>query len=205
VNDAQATICWELTKPPSKPRLRGVSHQLAWILSLVAAIVLWREAAGPRATQRGLVYACSMAAMFGISALYHVPHCPPAPRLFLRRLDHSAIFLLIAGSYTAISLVVEPPWSTAMLWIAWVGAAAGIGIVVFWPWAPKPIRTGIYLAVSWAIVPFMPRVYAGVGPVGLALLAAGGACYTVGAIIYARRHPNPWPHVFGYHEIFTCW
>jgi hemolysin III len=118
------------------------------------------------------------------------------------RIDHSAIFVLIAGTYTPFCLLIGPPGGWALLAAVWASAAAGMVVVVFFPGTPKPVRSGLYVLLGWYIVPFLPTLHAVLGTRPFALVILGGAFYTVGAFIYATRRPDPYPTVFGFHEIF---
>lgn len=189
--------------PKVKPKLRGVSHQAAFFVSLVAgpALVL----AAPSGTPRLLVgvYALCLSALFGISALYHRVTWAPAPRLRLRRLDHSMIYVFIAGTYTAIvGLAVRGGIAVLLLGLVWAGAVAGVVVKLIWIDAPRWLTAALYIVLGWVAVLGLPALYATFGPVGFALLAGGGVAYTLGAIAFARRSPDPVPHVFGYHEVF---
>src|SRR5881398_1119326 len=184
----------------AKPRLRGVSHELAFFAALGAGAVL--VALAPHRTAvAAAIYAASLAIMLGTSALYHRPNWSPAPRRWLRRADHAAIFVLIAGTYTPFTLLLTGR-GPAMLALAWGGAAAGILQSLFWVHAPRPLVAALYLAFGWAIVLFWPALHATLGPAGIFFLAFGGLLYSAGAIVYAARRPDPAPAVFGYHEIF---
>ncbi len=190
--------------PPSrvKPLLRGVSHEVAAFFALAAWGLLLAFARGSRGTTAAAVYGASLFAMFGTSALYHRPTWSPRPRLWLRRLDHSAIFVLIAGTYTPFCLLLGGRRGLALLAIAWGGALVGILRAMLWPRAPRPLAVGLYLLLGWLVLPVLPHLYRVAGAGAVALLAAGGLLYTVGALIYATRRPDPFPRVFGYHEIF---
>ncbi|TMA34015.1 MAG: hemolysin III [Deltaproteobacteria bacterium] len=184
----------------AKPRLRGVSHELAFFAALGAGAVL--VALAPHRTAvAAAVYALSLAIMQGTSALYHRPNWSPGPRRWMRRADHAAIFLLIAGTYTPFTLLL-PAHRAAMLALAWGGAAAGILQSLFWVYAPRALMAALYIALGWAIVVFWPPLHAALGAGGLFFLVLGGVLYSIGAIIYTARHPDPSPAVFGYHEIF---
>ncbi|HZZ84734.1 MAG TPA: hemolysin III family protein [Anaeromyxobacteraceae bacterium] len=189
-------------QPRVKPLLRGVSHEVAAFVAVAAWLVLLAFARGPRASVAATVYGASLFVMFGTSALYHRPTWAPGPRLWLRRLDHSAIFVLIAGTYTPFCLLLGGRRGLVLLAIAWGGALLGILRAMFWPRAPRALAVALYLALGWVIVPVLPQLYGIVGGGGVALLAAGGLLYTVGALIYATRRPDPFPRIFGYHEVF---
>jgi hemolysin III len=186
-----------------KPRLRGVLHQYAFVVSLASGTLLVLLAATTRASAAAAVYAAAVSALFGTSALYHrVTWTPPARRR-MRRLDHAMIFLLIAGTYTPVGLLVlEGPLATVVLVVVWGGALAGIALELAWARAPRWLGGTVYLALGWVAVVAMPQLFARLGVVGGLLLVAGGLAYSVGAAVYALRRPDPVPAVFGYHEVF---
>jgi hemolysin III len=186
-----------------KPRLRGVSHQYAFFVALAAGAALVVLARGGQARVAVAVYALSLCAMFGASALYHRIDWPPRPRRWLRRLDHSMIFVLVAGTYTPFAvLVLAPALGWTLLGIVWGGAVAGIVLSLLWVDAPRWLSAAVYVALGWVAVIGLPQLWDRAGAMAVALLATGGVLYTIGAIIYARRRPDPAPRVFGYHEIF---
>jgi hemolysin III len=186
-----------------KPRLRGVFHQYAFFVSLAAGTLLVLLAATARAGVAVAVYAVSVSALFGVSALYHrVTWTGPARRR-MRRLDHAMIFLLIAGTYTPVGLLVlQGTLATVVLAVVWAGAAAGIVLELAWTGAPKWLGGTVYLALGWVAVAAMPQLFARLGVAGGLLIVAGGLLYTAGAAVYALRRPDPVPTVFGYHEVF---
>jgi hemolysin III len=187
-----------------KPRLRGVSHQWAFFAALVAGALLVWFAPDGTATLAAAIYAGSLAALLGTSALYHrVNWKRPRARAWMRRLDHSMIFLLIAGTVTPFALLVmQGPWATALLVAVWAGAAAGIVVELIWVDAPKWVAVIVYLAVGSIGAFGYPAIIIEAGIGAAVLIAAGGLLYTAGAIVYARQSPDPRPAVFGYHEIF---
>jgi hemolysin III len=185
-----------------KPLLRGVSHQIAFFVALAATALLVRAATSPKAAAAAAIYGASLSSLLGISALYHRKTWQPGPRKVMRRVDHSAIFLLIAGTYTPLFWLLDPDASHRPLWIVWVGAAFGIGKSMLWPHAPKWLTAALYLVLGWAVVGDVVRLRGVMGDAALWLLVLGGVVYSFGAIVYARRRPDPVPHVFGYHEIF---
>ena len=187
---------------PGKPLLRGVSHELAAGVALGGWILLALVAAPGRARLAANVYGASLVALFVVSALYHRPHWRPRARLLMRRLDHSAIFLLIAGTYTPFCLLLPPQTGERLLAVVWGGATAGVLQSVLWVRAPKPLVAAVYVLLGWVIVPVLPSLRTALGPGAIALLATGGAAYTLGAVVYATRRPDPFPRVFGYHEVF---
>jgi hemolysin III len=185
-----------------RPRLRGVSHQYAFFLSLVAGAALVAGASGGREIAASAVFAGALAAMFGVSALYHRITWRPPLRRWIRRLDHAAIYLLIAGTYTPFGLLVLPPtWAVVVLSIVWSGCAVAIALKFIWVDAPKWLAAAVAIGLGWVGVVAFPHL-AEAGLAQLLLLAAGGVFYTVGAIVYARGRPDPAPTVFGYHELF---
>jgi hemolysin III len=186
-----------------KPRLRGVSHQYAFYVALAAAAALVVLARGGEARVAALVYGLSLSAMFGASALYHRIDWPPGPRAWLRRLDHSMIFVLVAGSYTPFAvLVLAPALGWTLLGVVWGGALAGIALSLLWVDAPRWLSAAVYVALGWVAIIGLPQLWQRAGAMAVALLATGGVLYTVGAVVYALRRPDPWPRVFGFHEVF---
>ncbi len=186
-----------------KPRLRGVFHQYAFFVSLASGALLVLLAATTRAFIATAVYAASVSALFGVSALYHrVTWTAPARRR-MRRLDHAMIFLLIAGTYTPVGLLVlHGTLASAVLAVVWGGAVAGIVLELAWTGAPRWLRGAVYLALGWVAVVAMPQLFARLGVAGGLLIVAGGLVYSAGAAVYALRRPDPVPAVFGYHEVF---
>jgi hemolysin III len=188
---------------PVKPSLRGVSHQYAFFVALVAGVALVLLAPTRRATVAAAIYAVSLAAMFGTSALYHRVDWKPVARRWMRRADHSMIFLLVAGTYTPFALLLlDGTLATAILVIVWTGALGGIVLSMIWVNAPKWVSAFVYLALGWVGVASLPQLLDRSGPGVVALIGVGGALYTAGAVIYAVKRPNPSPRVFGYHEVF---
>jgi hemolysin III len=187
-----------------KPRLRGVLHQYGFFLSAVLGVALVAAAPDGRATAAAAVYAVSVSALLGTSALYHrVNWARPRARAWMRRLDHSMIFVLIAGTYTPFSLLVlDGALATGILIAVWAGALGGIVLNLVWITAPKWLTASVYVALGWVAVIATPELAAALGVVGVALLFGGGLLYTAGAVVYARRRPDPVPAVFGYHEVF---
>jgi hemolysin III len=188
----------------TKPRLRGVTHEWAFFISLVAGAGLIAAAPSGHARLAMAVYAVSLSGLLGTSALYHrVNWRRPEIRRLMRRLDHSMIFLLIAGTVTPFALLVmSGSFADALLIAVWAGAVAGIVLELVWVDAPKWASTIVYLAVGWIAVIGFPAIVVEAGVGAGALIAAGGILYTAGAVIYACQRPNPNPAVFGYHEIF---
>ncbi len=186
-----------------KPRLRGASHHAAFYVVLGAGPMLVATTSDRLATLATAIYAVCMAALFGISALYHRPNWPPGTRQRLRQLDHAAIYLMIAGTYTPIALLgIGGASGEAMLRWMWLGAILGILKSLVWVDAPKLLNAALYLILGWFGVALLPELAAHVGPQPVWLLLAGGLAYSVGAGVYALKRPDPAPQTFGYHEIF---
>ena len=193
------------TNPPARqrPTLRGVSHLVAALGALPAAFWLVSRASSPVAEFGAFVYGASLVVLFTTSATYHrVLWTDPVIRSAVGRIDHSAIFVLIAGTYTPFCLLIGSAGGLALLATVWASAVLGMVIVVFFPRTPKPVRSTIYVLLGWMIVPFLPALHAALGTRPFLLVLLGGAFYTVGAVIYATRRPDPYPSVFGFHEIF---
>ena len=187
-----------------KPKLRGVSHEWAFFVSLVFGAALIFFAKTPKATLAVAIYAISLSALLGTSALYHrVNWKRPNVRRWMRRLDHSMIFFLIAGTYTPFALIVmHGPLATAILVAVWAGAIAGAIVEMIWIGHPKWVSAATYMAIGWIAAVAFPQLWDTLGPVGASLLAGGGLLYTVGAVVYATQRPDPNPAIFGYHEVF---
>jgi hemolysin III len=189
--------------PPVRPRLRGVSHTYAFFAAVLGGAVLVVLAPSGRAAFAGVVYATSLAGLFGISTLYHRVTWRPRARSLMRRLDHSMIFVFIAGTYTPFALLVfTGALGTAILVVAWTGAIGGIVLSVAWPGAPRVVKAAVYLSLGWISVVAVPQLLAHAGVGAVILIAAGGALYSAGAVVYALRRPDPLPATFGYHEVF---
>ena len=191
--------------PPPKPRFRGIPHTIGAFLAVPAAIVCVASASGKVASQAALVYCLSLIFLLGTSAIYHTPQWTPKIRMWLRRVDHLAIFVLIAGSYTPMCLLALPEeQGHKMLIVAWSMAAVGGFLALFWPTVPRWVNVGLAIAMGWMLVPFGPSIVSKMGWLSMILLLVGGLLYSIGGITYARRSPNPAPKIFGYHEIFHC-
>ncbi len=186
-----------------KPRLRGVFHEWSFFLAIPLGIALVLVTDTTRGRVAAAVFALSVVTMFGASALYHIPDWTPRRRAWLRRLDHAGIYCLIAGTYTPVGLfVLHGAWETVVLAIVWSGCAAAILIRLFWVGAPKWLSAVVAIALGWVGVVALPKIVSGAGWTCMFLILAGGILYSVGAVIYATRRPDPWPATFGYHEIF---
>jgi hemolysin III len=190
--------------PVLMPRLRGVLHQWAFLVSLVAGVVLVLEAGSARARAAVSVYALSVAASFGTSALYHrVDWRRVGARRWMRRLDHTMIFVLIAGSYTPFGLLVlRGELGVAIVVTAWSAALLGVVFKLVWIDAPGWLGAATYIAIGWIAIVALPELVDRLGIVAVAALGLGGVLYSTGAVIHARKRPDPAPSVFGYHELF---
>lgn len=191
---------------PVKPRMRGWIHLWAFVVAVVACAVLVAVAAqeSGRAAVATAVYAATVCGVFGVSATYHRVHWTTVrSRTWMKRADHSMIFLFIAGSYTPFALLALPPdTGRTLLVVVWTGALAGVTLKMLWPTAPRWVGVPLYLVLGWAIVPVAGQLVREVGWLPLTLLAVGGVLYSAGAILYATKWPNPWPATFGHHEFF---
>jgi hemolysin III len=188
---------------PTKPRLRGVLHEYAFFVSLACGVALMLAASDGRARLAGAIYAAAVSALLGTSALYHRVTWRPTARRWMRRLDHSMIFVLIAGTYTPVALLaLKGTLASTILIVLWLGAAAGVVFKLLWIDAPKWVFAAVYVALGLVTAAVFGELPAAIGWLGAAGLAAGGLVYLVGAVVYASERPNPWPKVFGYHEVF---
>jgi hemolysin III len=185
-----------------RPRLRGRLHQVVFFLSIPAGAALVAAARSPSARTGAVVYALSVSALFGTSAAYHRLAQTLRARLWMRRLDHSMIFVLIAGTYTPVCLLVlDGAVRTVTLALVWTAALLGVGMKLLRHEAVL-VGNSLYLVMGWAVVLILPQLARGLGAVPLALLTVGGLLYTVGAVVLSRHRPDPLPTVFGYHEIW---
>lgn len=187
--------------------MRGWLHLWSLVASVFACAALISVAGalvGGAAAVAAAVYALTTFGLFGISALYHRhTWADPRRRRLMKRLDHSMIFLFIAGTYTPVSALALPAGTaTWVLAVVWGGALAGVALKLAWPTAPAWVGVPIYVALGWVAVFVLPGLLHGGGVAALVLLLVGGALYTAGAVVYALRRPDPWPATFGYHEIF---
>jgi len=190
-------------REPLKPRLRGVSHEYAFFVSLLAGAALILAAPSARAALAATVYALSLSALFGVSALYHRVTWSVPVRRWMRRLDHSMIFLLIAGTYTPFGLLaLSGTLAVVVLAVVWSGALAGMALNLIWIDAPKWFSAMVYTSLGWVAIVALPQLVSQIGSTATGLLALGGVLYSAGAAVYGLRRPNPVPAVFGYHEVF---
>jgi hemolysin III len=189
--------------PVAKPLLRGVSHRFAFFIALIAGTVLVVRAAPGTARAASLAFSVSLAFLFGVSALYHGIDWSPEGRQRMRRLDHAAIFVLIAGGYTPLfSLVPSSSGGHGALAAIWIGSALGVVKSLLWAHAPKWLTALLCVALGWMVVGQVVDRAAFVGTLSVGLLIASGAIYSLGALVYALKRPDPFPRVFGYHEVF---
>lgn len=189
-----------------KPRMRGWLHTYAFFVAVVCGIVL-SALAGSRPGWAPLVscalYSLTVCGLFGTSALYHRRVWSKRGYQIMRRLDHCMIFVFIAGTYTPFCVLLLPePRSTILLVVVWAGALLGVALKLVWPHAPRWVSAPLYLALGWVAIAVLPDILTNGGVTTLVLLIVGGATYSVGAIFYALRRPNPWPTIFGHHEFF---
>ncbi|QHC59407.1 hemolysin III family protein [Rathayibacter sp. VKM Ac-2760] len=186
----------------TRPTWRGWIHAGLFPLAIAAGIVLVTLADGAPAKWAATVFAASSLLLFGNSALYHRFDWSPRTKIILKRIDHANIFLLIAGTYTPLAALALPPsQGTLLLVLVWAGALLGIGFRVFWISAPRWLYVPLYLLLGWAAVMYLGPLFEASAAM-MVLVLVGGLCYTVGAVIYGLKRPNPVPGVFGFHEIF---
>lgn len=185
-----------------KPKLRGVFHEFGFYAAVALAVPLVATAEPGRARISAVVFSTCVALCFGVSALYHRPTWSPRIRSRLARLDHAGVYLLIAGTYTPFGLLVlSPDWAIPVLAIVWTGVVAAIALKLFHPRVPKRVSAAIGIALGWVGVAAVTQLLK-LPVAGFALVLAGGVFYTLGAIIYVRKRPDPNPRVLGYHELF---
>lgn len=189
-----------------KPRLRGWLHAYAAVISIVTGTALVATAAALRGGEAGAttaIYAATVTLLFGTSALYHRLNWSPRARILMKRLDHSMIFVFIAGTYTPIAALTLPRASAVtVLTVVWTGAIFGVVLQSAWPTAPRWLSVPCYIGLGWVAVFVMPQLLAHAGVLALSLIAFGGVVYTIGAVVYGLKRPNPWPGTFGFHEVF---
>lgn len=187
----------------AKPKLRGWLHAVMFPIALIAGIVLVATAPTPEARIASIVFSGTAALLFGVSALLHRGNWSPRTESVLRRFDHANIYLIIAGTYTPFAMLSLPPdQGRLLLVIVWSGAVAGVFLRVFWITAPRWLTTLLYVVVGWVAVLFLPGLVDGAGVLVVTLIIAGGVLYTIGAVVYAAKRPNPSPEWFGFHEVF---
>jgi hemolysin III len=185
------------------PRFRGVVHVAAFVAAAPLGVVLVLHASDGAAQVGALVFAASVAMMLGVSSLFHRRDWTPAGKRWIGLLDHAMIYALIAGTYTPFALLVlDAGWRLPILMVVWGGAVVATAARLLWPGAPAWVAAGTCIALGWVSVVVLPQIVERLGIVATALLVAGGIAYTAGAVVYARRRPDPFPRTFGYHEVF---
>lgn len=186
-----------------KPLLRGYIHQFGLIIALGACYLLLSRSHGSREWVPNIIYSISLIGLYGISALYHTPLWGHRAYALMRCIDHAAIFGLIAGSATPLCLLgIQGQLGVELAILIWAVAIVGMLIAVYWSQGPKWVRAILYISAGWLAILYLPELQASLGMTNFVLLLAGGVTYTVGAIVYALKRPDPIPHIFGYHEIF---
>lgn len=186
-----------------RPLLRGTIHLCAAFAAIAGGLALLLLASSPRSYVGGAIFAVSLFLLYATSAVYHRITWKPSLRLLMRRLDHSMIFVLIAGTYTPFCLLVlSNGWGISMLSIIWGIAGGGILLKLAWPGAPKWLSVVLYVTIGWiALIPGFELAQK-LDALPLFMLVLGGVLYTLGGMVYGLRMPDPWPRVFGYHEVF---
>jgi hemolysin III len=190
-----------------KPRLRGWIHVYSAVIAVVCGAALVAVSWSLQSTRAGiatLIYTLTIVAMFTVSGTYHrVNWTSTTARTWMKRADHSMIFLFIAGSYTPFAMLALPEASgEVLLWIVWGGALAGVALKMLWPSAPRWLGVPLYILLGWVAAWFIGPILHGAGVAAVVLLIVGGALYSVGGVLYALKWPNPWPTTFGHHEFF---
>ncbi|MEE2756572.1 MAG: hemolysin III family protein [Myxococcota bacterium] len=185
-----------------KPKGRGISHLLAAVLAIPAAIFLIRHAVTDDGSFAASIYGPCLISLFAVSAVYHVPMWRPQPRALLRRLDRSMIYIFIAGTYTPVCIGLGESIWAGLLPTVWAAAGVGIAFTLLGQNWPRYVTATPYVVLGWGAVMVLPALWTHYGPAVFWLMCAGGIPYTVGAMVYAKRWPNPYPRYFGYHEIF---
>lgn len=186
-----------------KPLLRGHIHQESFFLALGACAMLVAKATTTLSLVSGLTYSICLVMLFGISAIYHRPNWTPRRRAMMRRLDHSAIFILIAGCFTPVCLLALPSTvGVKLLTIVYVASLFGVVKCIFWTNAPKLISTLLYCLLGAMFLPYLKEFNLGLGPINMALIWIGCVTYVIGALCYAFKRPDFFPEIFGHHEVF---
>ncbi|WP_197382084.1 PAQR family membrane homeostasis protein TrhA [Mycolicibacterium mengxianglii] len=190
-----------------RPRARGWIHLYSAVVAFFCGAALVSVSWVEQSTRAGLatlIYTVTIVAMFAVSATYHrVTWHSPVARKWMKRADHSMIFLFIAGSYTPFALLALPADKGMVLfWIVWGGALAGVALKMFWPSAPRWLGVPLYILLGWVAAWFIGPIMDGAGVAAVVLLIVGGALYSIGGVLYALKWPNPWPRTFGHHEFF---
>jgi hemolysin III len=195
----------DVAKPrvPTRPRLRGWLHKVAFFASIPAGIALVSLARGAAAEVSAAIFATGITSLYGVSALYHRRRWSPRSERVMKYLDHSMIFVLIAASYTPLAvLALQPPMGITLLVLAWVGAVAGIVVTIARLDRWRGLGLAMYLGLGWLAIIAAPQLVTSLSRPELVLLVTGGVFYTGGAVVLACNRPNPWPATFGYHEVW---
>ncbi|WP_370330165.1 hemolysin III family protein [Mycolicibacterium hippocampi] len=190
-----------------KPRARGWIHVYSAVIAVIGGATLVAVSWSMQSTRAGiatLIYTLTIVAMFAVSGTYHRVNWKSATaRKWMKRADHSMIFLFIAGSYTPFALLALPEHSgMTLFWIVWSGALAGVALKMLWPSAPRWLGVPLYILLGWVAAWFIGPIADGAGTAAVVLLIVGGALYSIGGVLYALKWPNPWPTTFGHHEFF---
>ncbi len=190
--------------PVKKPLMRGWSHALAALASLLLTIALcWESRADLPRLISLLIFGLSMLELYTISALYHIGRWSPRPARVLRAIDHANIFVMIAGTYTPLCFNLLSGWlRVAILAVIWALAVAGVGLAILTLHLPRWMNAALYIGMGWVVVLALPAFLAVIPWYAVAILLLGGILYTLGAVVYARKRPDPFPRVFGFHEVF---
>jgi len=190
---------------PVKPLLRGHIHQATFFIALgsSAMLIAKSSSSGTKAVVSTIIYSFTLLLLFGISALYHRPQWNEKNRKIMKRLDHAAIFMIIAGSCLPICVLgLGGALGTKLIMLILIACSLGMLKEILWIRSPKWVSATLYVAVGWTIIPFSAQLLAGLGTVNFSLLLGGGILYTLGATFYAMKRPNFYPNIFGYHELF---
>lgn len=186
-----------------KPKLRGWLHAATWPLAFMSFLVLLVLSENVLVRAGAAVFMFSALALFGVSAVYHTGHWSDRARMIWKRIDHATIFILIAGSYTPFSLLLlSPAHATALLSMVWGGAIVGVLFRIFWVTAPRWLYVPLYLLLGWAAVFYLPEFAREAPTAVFVLLVVGGGLYSLGAVVYGFKKPDPWPSWYGFHEVF---
>lgn len=191
------------TKPLVKPLLRGYLHQEAFFVAVGACALLIAKSSDQKKLLASIIYSLGLLFMLGVSTIYHRVHWQPKPRSLMKRLDHSAIFVQIAGTFTPVCLfALTEKDGYFLLKIIWSFAIAGILLSILWVKAPKFITALLYVSMGWLALPYVSELSISLGTQKILLLILGGIVFTIGSVFYATKRPKIIPHIFGYHELF---
>jgi hemolysin III len=185
------------------PRLRGHLHKLGFVAAVPLGVALVLAAPTSLARGAAIAFAASVVSLFGVSSLFHRVNWSPAAKNRMALLDHTMIYALIAGTYTPFALLVlRKDWRIPILAAVWCGALAAVAMKTLWRNPPRWVAPVTCIGLGWIAIPALPQIVGRIGPGGTALLLAGGVAYTLGALVYLHRRPDPFPRTFGYHEVF---